>query len=119
MGDRYGNRVPRDHPGIPWLVRHAAQTVNRYHKGQDGKMARQRLRGKSFKRDVCEFGENVLYLISDTEGKNQMESRWDAGIWLGIRGESGEVVIGNQEGAIKVRSVRKDPKLRDGNGKGL
>ena len=36
-----------------------------------------------------------------------MRSRWASGIWLGIREESGEAIIGTNKGVIKVRTVRR------------
>ena len=35
------------------------------------------------------------------------EARWSTGIWLGIREESGEVIIGTDEGVIKCRTIRR------------
>ena len=36
-----------------------------------------------------------------------MQPRWDTGIWLGIRDESGEVIIGTSKGVLKARSFRR------------
>ena len=33
---RIGARIPEDSPIVPWLVMHAAQTINRYHINADG-----------------------------------------------------------------------------------
>jgi len=33
--------------------------------------------------------------------------RWEEGVWLGVRDKSGEMYIGTEHGAIKVRSVRR------------
>ena len=38
---------------------------------------------------------------------NKFDSRWDTGVWLGIRDESGESVIGTSAGVIKTRSFRR------------
>ena len=54
-----------------------------------------------------EFGESVWYLIPKSRGKNKIKSRWASGIWLGIREESGEAIIGTSKGVIKVRTVRR------------
>lgn len=39
-----------------------------------------------------------------TKRVNKFDCRWEAGIWLGTREESGEHIIGTNEGVIKVRS---------------
>ena len=54
-----------------------------------------------------EFAECVWYLKVGTEGIDKLETRWESGIWLGIKDESGEVIIGTKEGAIKVRTIRR------------
>ena len=69
--------------------------------------SRTRIKGKRFKREVCEFAECVFYLKPKSKGKDKLESRWGTGIWLGIREESGEIFIGTQKGVIKVRTVRR------------
>ena len=52
-----------------------------------------------------EFGEQVLYLRPGPKGKDKMLSRWESAIWLGLRDESGEVIIGTPIGCLKVREV--------------
>ena len=39
--------------------------------------------------------------------KDKMESRWESGIWLGMRDESQEVIIGTPSGCIKVRDIKR------------
>ena len=52
---RYREVLPDSHRSITWLVPHAAQCLNRYLVGTDGKTARQRLKGKPFRSVVVEF----------------------------------------------------------------
>ena len=47
---RLGARLAEDSTLIPWLVTHAARTINRYHVGQDGLTAYRRWKGKAFRR---------------------------------------------------------------------
>ena len=103
LESRYGQHIPRDHPSVPWLIRHASQTLNRFHIGKDGKTAYERMKGKQFKREVAEFGECVWYFKPGIKGKNKMEPRWESGIWLGIRDVSGEIIVGTAEGVLKAR----------------
>ena len=47
------------------------------------------------------------YLKPKSKGVNKLESRWGTGIWLGVREESGEILIGTKEGVIEFRSFRR------------
>ena len=103
LESRLGSKQSCDSHLIPWLVLHACRTINRYHVGQDGLTAYQRWKGKPFKRDVAEFAERVMYLKAGSKGRDKFNCRWEAGIWLGIRDETGEVIIGTPEGVVKAR----------------
>ena len=103
---RYQDSINEEHPILPWVVRHAAATLNRYLKGPDGRTPYSRLKGRNFRTEVAEFGECIWYLKPESKGKTKLKSRWETGIWLGIREESGETLIGTKEGVIKVRSFR-------------
>ena len=105
---RLGAELPEDHGLIPWIVKHAAASINRYQVGDDGFTPHRRLRGRNFKKEITEIGESVWYLKPKSRGKAKLRSRWSSGIWLGIREESGEVIIGTNGG------VRKGQIQRDG-----
>jgi hypothetical protein len=81
--------------------------INRFQIGTDGKTAHERLRGRKFRRDIAEFGERVMYLKADSVGKDKFSSRWEPGFFLGIKEESGEVIIGTEDGVIKTRSFKR------------
>ena len=49
----------------------------------------------------------VWYLKPKSKGKFKGENRWRSGIWLGIRDESGEYIIGAAAGVCKVRTLRR------------
>ena len=40
-------------------------------------------------------------------GRNKLDSRWDTGIFLGVRGGSGEIIVGTKLGVLKARSFRR------------
>ena len=77
-----------------WLVRNAAASMNRYQVGIDGRTAHEMFRGRKFRRDIAEFGEGVLYLRAESVGKDQYTSRWEEGVFVGTREESGEIIVG-------------------------
>ena len=61
-------KVPGNHPVTCWLIEHSANVVNKYQKGDDGRTAYHRLRGKSWNHDMVEFGEKVHYSNSTVDG---------------------------------------------------
>ncbi len=90
-----------------WLVRNAAASMNRYQIGIDGRTAHERLRGRKFRRDVAEFGEGVLYIRSESVGQDKYNSGWGEGAFIGVREESGEPIVGTEQGVIKARAFRR------------
>ena len=106
---RVGGEIPVDHKIMPWIIKHASAMKNRLHVGKDGMTAVRRLKGRNFSKPICEIGECIWYCKSKTAGKNKARSRWESGIWLGIRDESGEVIVGTSSGVVKCRSVRRKP----------
>ena len=104
---RLGATIPEDHAIIPWIVKHAAATINRFSVGEDGFTAHRRLRGRNFKKEITEIGESIWCLKPKSKGRAKLRSRWFSGIWLGIREEAGEVIVGTDKGVIKVRTIRR------------
>ena len=58
---RLKTSIGMESPLLPWLVRHAAATLNRYRVGVDGFTAYRCPRGRKFSAEVAEFGECVWY----------------------------------------------------------
>ena len=107
---RIGERLQHGHPAVEWLVMHSSDTLNRYRIGTDGKTSYQRWKGKIFKRVVPEFGEKVFYLRLGSlkeQGRDKGESRWNEGHFLGVRNETGELIIGTNQGIVKARDFKK------------
>ncbi len=40
-------------------------------------------------------------------GRDKFDARWKEGVCLGVRGESGESLIGTSEGVVKARAFRR------------
>ena len=55
LESRIGVKLTGEDTIFPWLVSHAAATINRHHVGQDGKTAYRRWKGKEFRREITEF----------------------------------------------------------------
>ena len=67
---RYNYVIKGDHNVVPWMIREAAEYVNRFQVGEDGKTRYERLKGKKFRREIAEFGECIYYLGLKTKGVN-------------------------------------------------
>ena len=72
LQQRLGARVPGGHDLTAWLVEHAADLLNKVHRGEDGRTAYQRVRGKPFRGQLVEFGEKV-HRRSDVKRPEQGE----------------------------------------------
>ena len=107
LESRIGIRIEGKDNICTWLVRHAAASMNRYQVGSDGRTAHERLRGRKFRRDVAEIGESVMYIRAESVGKDKYNSRWEEGVFIGVREESGELIIGTEKGVIKARAFRR------------
>ncbi len=42
-------------------------------------------------------------------GKEKFDVRWMEGMWLGVKLESGELIIGKADGVVKARDFRRKP----------
>ncbi len=97
---------------MPWTVIHAATVINKGRKDDEGFTPHRRWKGKEISRPVAEFGERMMYPPAASTGKNKFDVRWMGGVWLGIKLESEELIIGKVDGEAKARDFRK--KLEEG-----
>ena len=59
MDTRYQHKYDGNHSSIPWLIKHAADVINRTRISTDGKTAFRRWKGREFNKKVAEFGEHI------------------------------------------------------------
>ena len=76
---RISEKVAETSDVVPWMIRHAAMLLNIGQRGDDGRTAWERVKGRRFNREVPEFGERVMYLKPDSLGKDKLDSRWETG----------------------------------------
>ena len=95
------------------MISHAASVINKYQVGQDGKTNHRRWKGKDFDRPICEFGECIIALRLDSRGKEKSKVRWFLGVFLGVREETGELIVGTPEGIVKARDFRRHGSSQD------
>ena len=105
---RWGIQIPHRHSVIPWVVEYAAFLLNRYEVGHDGKTAYERLKGKRAKTLGIEFGEGVHWRMKQAKGAlGKLDSLWSDGVYLGIKGKTGEIIVGDAEGVWRTRTIRR------------
>eukprot|EP00435_Cladocopium_sp_Y103_P039651 s2889_g10.t1 len=93
----------------PWLVRHAAWLIARYHtRSRDGLTPYRMVNGADYNHPLATLGEIVLGKIPMPKGK--LQRRWLKGVWLGKLDRDDSHVIGTSAGAIAVRSIRRLPR---------
>ena len=96
-------------PIVTYMPEYAAYLLNRLEEGKDGKTAYERCKGKKATVLGLEFGEKLLYKLKEDGKQAKIRSRWDHGIFVGVRARSGEVWIATSEKTFSVRSVRRLP----------
>ena len=108
---RWGVDIPVKHAVIPWAMEYSAFLLNRYEAGHDGRTAYERWKGKRAKCLGLEFGETVHWRTSPTSGAlGKLSSSWRQGVYLGVRGKSGEIIVADDQGVWKTRTVQRRPK---------
>ena len=108
--DNYGYDLPPGHPLTHWLVKHSAWLLNHFALHADDKTSYERRWGKTYRNNLCEFGETILYKPSTDKRTPKLTTTWEKGIWAGRDSESDEIyVLTPDHGALKVRSVRRLP----------
>ena len=106
------------HDLLPWIIEHAMSIYRRTHVGSDGRTCIERIRGRSGRDVVAEFGESILYLplrgnLDDKRAsKINLEPRFLNGIFLGLSDASDELIVWNASGRIKKgRTIRRRPEM--------
>jgi hypothetical protein len=98
------------HPVMPWLIEYASYLLNRFEVGRDGRTSYERCKGKPSKTLGFEFGESVLWRRKPISGAlGKLSSLWSEGIYLGVRGSSGELIVGDKAGVWKARTLQRKP----------
>jgi len=95
---------------VPWIVEWSAHVLNRFEVGKDGRTAYERCKGKQAKHLGIEFGEAVLWRRKPSGGAlGKLSVAWSNGVFLGIKGLRGEVIVSDSSGVCKTRTVQRRP----------
>ena len=91
---------------LAWLIEYAGVLQNLFGVGQDGLTPYQRVKGKSWKVPLPAFGECIEYRKRTT---HKLESRWERGLYLGIKEGTIEKLVGAPNVVYSVSSIRRVP----------
>ena len=94
---------------VAFIPEYAAYLMNRLKKGEDGKVAFERARGKVPSVLGVEFGEKVLLWRGHGAKMEKILPRWSHGIFVGVKRKSGELMLARPEGVHFARSARRVP----------
>ena len=107
---KYGVVIPYSHPILFYIIEYAAFLLNRFEVGRDGKTAFERCKMKKSKVLGIEFGESVHWRRKKAGGAlGKLSVAWEDGIFLGVRGRSGELIVADGKGVWKTRTVNRKP----------
>ena len=106
LGRQVGDPASSD----PVDPEHAAVLLNRFGVGHDGKTAYERNKGKTAMVLGMEFGEATLWKRRPVGGAwGKLSCFWEDGLYLGIRGQHGELVVSDRAGVWRTWTVQKKP----------
>ena len=101
---RPGTRRSRGSPSTP----RCCSTVSRW--VTTGRTAYERNKGKKAKVLGMEFGEAILWKRRPVGGAlGKLSCLWEDGLYVGIRGQSGELIVSDREGVWRTRTVQRKP----------
>ena len=92
---------------VSFIPEYTAYLLNRLEVGKDGKTGYERAKGKRACVMGVEFGEKVLFKVRFKEKMAKIEARWEPGIFVGVRGRSGDFWIAVKGKVFGVRSIRR------------
>ena len=49
----------------------------------------------------------MLYLKMGTRGRDKLDSRWETGVWMGVKDNTNECIIRTSEGTVKARDFKR------------
>ena len=82
--------------------------MSRAEVGADGKTGYERCKGRRARLPGMQFGEAVLWKRKREGGPlGKLACMWDDGIFLGVKGTTGEMIVGDKKGVWRTRTVRR------------
>jgi hypothetical protein len=104
LEEKIGKVLTDDDPVLTWLPRQAADLLNRYKKGADGRTAEARRSGKQWRKPAIAFGER-LYFKEVGESVRILKD----GRYIGHHGRTGSLLLMTSEGVKRGVGFRRMP----------
>ena len=84
--------------------------LNRFEVGHDGATAYEACKGKKARSAGIEFGGAIMWRRTPTGGAlGKVSVMWNDGVFLGIKGKTGEYIVGDAKGVWKTRTLQRKP----------
>ena len=98
-------------PLVEWMVMWAAEVKNYFHVHLNGRTSYEMVTAHRFLAITAIFGEKVMFMVTPKKhGKNKWKEDWFEGAFLGVQGRTAEVILGNEKGIFRARSIRRLPR---------
>ena len=104
LEERLGRGTDACEKIVAFMPEYAAYLTNRLQRGNDGKVAYERIKGKSPTILGVEFGETLLYKVPKGPKMEKIKARWEPGIFVGVKRRSNELMISTLEGIMTERA---------------
>ncbi len=118
LDEKWGVKLEVEHRVWPRLVEYAGHLLTRAEVGAEGNTAYERSGGKGATLVGVEFGEGVLWKRRSEGGPlGRLTCMWEDGIFLGVKESTGEMIVGDEKGVCRTRTIRRKPEGRDGAGR--
>lgn len=110
LESRVKAKIIPEHAVMTWLTEHGSMLLDKYEVSRGGKTAYEWSKGKQSRMMGLEFSESVMWRRKPI-GKilAQLAVMWDEGVYLGVKGSTGEVIMGTADGVWRKRTMRRRP----------
>ena len=95
LEQRIGVRIEVNWIIFEWLVEYAADVINKFVVGRDGRTAYERVKGRKHHGEFARFCSYVMYRVAGSVQGGVMTERWMPGLWLGKRFHTDEHIVMN------------------------
>ena len=107
ISESYSIKLGSDSFVFPWIVRHSAWTLGRFHINHSKTTAYKVLKGHDYVGELLPLGETVMGKFPRV--KDKAAPRWIKGIYVGKTSNSEEHLLMTESGTLKFRTVRRLP----------
>jgi hypothetical protein len=92
------------------MINYAGSLLSRFLRGEDGRTGYERSTGKSWRVQLPEFGECVLFQpLKGERDTKKVEPRFESGIFLGIQEGTAMRWIGTADGVVRTWTIKRVP----------